>query len=219
MSKDACEILNFDKITNIEAFDEGPTSLITLRKAEAEISFLNETVIGNVEVSPHRSQSTLHGCFVDALSSFNNDELEKFYISMSDVMPIKKVFISYSHKDKRFVKGLVKSLKDRGVSVWIDECELLVGDSLISKLREALDNVDYVLAVISESSISSNWVKHELDIAMNQEIDGRCIKVLPAVRDNVDLPGFLKGKVWADFRKPWRRKASLDAIVQGIERV
>ena len=55
--------------------------------------------------------------------------------------------------------------------------------------------------LISKNSTNSDWVNKELDIAMNQEIENKIIKVLPALLDDSDLPGFLKGKVYLDFRK------------------
>ncbi len=45
------------------------------------------------------------------------------------------VFISHASEDKDWVKGLVSSLDLEGVSVWYDEQQLKVGDSL----REAID--------------------------------------------------------------------------------
>jgi hypothetical protein len=110
------------------------------------------------------------------------------------------VFISYSHKDKEFVRRLVSDLNLFGVNVLIDEQVLKIGDSLIEKLRATIDRTEYVVAVLSNHSIDSPWVRKELDIAMNQEIEGSKVKVLPLLISHVDLPGFLKGKVYADFR-------------------
>ena len=111
------------------------------------------------------------------------------------------VFFSYSHKDKAFVKRLVSDLKEVGVRVWIDEAEIKLGESLIDKIRAAIDRMEFVVAILSESSVNSPWVRKELDIAMNQEIEGRRIKVLPLMIGDVELPGFLKGKLYGDFRQ------------------
>ncbi len=60
--------------------------------------------------------------------------------------------------------------------MWLDEAEIRLGDSLIEKIRQGIDSVDYVVALISDKSVSSQWVSKELDIAMNQEIEGRRVK-------------------------------------------
>lgn len=111
------------------------------------------------------------------------------------------IFLSHSHQDKAFARCLAASLRHAGHIVWIDEAEILVGDSLIDKIREGLDKVDYVVALLSETSIASEWVKKELDIAMNREIGSKRVIVLPALVHNVGLPGFLLGKRYADFRE------------------
>lgn len=110
------------------------------------------------------------------------------------------VFLSHSHQDKPFVRKLAAELRHHGHIVWIDEAEILIGDSLIRKIEEGLDKVDYVIAVISESSVASEWVRKELDAAMNKEIGAKKIVVLPVLLQDVQLPPFLAGKRYADFR-------------------
>jgi hypothetical protein len=128
----------------------------------------------------------------------------------------KRVFLSHSHKDKPFARALARALHQRGISVWIDEAEINIGESLIGKLRRAIDEVDFVVALISSSSIKSEWVKKELDVAMNQEIKSKRIKVLPILIDNCDLPGFLEGKLFGDFRNRHTRAKSIGQLVKSI---
>jgi hypothetical protein len=113
---------------------------------------------------------------------------------------LSSIFLSHNHADKPFARRLAKDLINLGIRVWIDEAEIQVGDSLIEKIREGIDNVEYVGVVLSRVSVKSEWVKKEVDIAMNQEIKGKRVKVLPLLVDDCDLPGFLEGKLYADFR-------------------
>ncbi len=108
-------------------------------------------------------------------------------------------FLSYSHDDKAFARKLAADLRRHGHIVWTDEGEIKVGDSLIEKIRDGIDRVDYVIALISNASINSPWVKKELDIASNREMEQDRVVVLPALLDDVDLPGFLKGKMYTNF--------------------
>jgi len=112
----------------------------------------------------------------------------------------KSIFISHNWKDKAFAKRLANDLKIRGVHVWIDEGEIQIGDSLIEKIREGIDQMDFLAVVLSPHSVESEWVKREVDVAMNQEIEGKRVKVLPLLYKDCKLPGFLKGKLYADFR-------------------
>ena len=108
------------------------------------------------------------------------------------------VFISHSWKDKSIARRIGNSLNAVGVKVWIDEARIKIGDSLIEKIRRGIDEMDFLIALISKNSINSEWVTKELDIAMNQEIRKKHVKVLPVLLDDSHLPGFLEGKLYAD---------------------
>lgn len=110
-----------------------------------------------------------------------------------------KIFLSHSHADKPFARKLAASLRSAGHGVWIDEAEINIGDSLVEKIREGLDQVDFVAAILSRASINSPWVTRELDIASNREIEEGRALVLPLLVEKVELPGFLKGKFYGDF--------------------
>ena len=126
------------------------------------------------------------------------------------------IFISYSHKDKQFAKRLATDVRDAGHAVWIDEIEILVGNSLIEEIRNGIDSVDFVAAIISSASLNSQWFKKELDLASNREIDEKRVVVLPILLDDVELPGFLKGKYYADFKKKDNYQEGLDELLERL---
>lgn len=126
------------------------------------------------------------------------------------------VFISHNWADKPFARKLAYDLESHGVKVWIDEGEIKVGDSLIQKIREGIDNVEYVAVVLSNDSVDSPWVQREVDVAMNQEISGKRIKVLPIMLDKLELPGFLLGKLYADFTNEDDYEKSFEVLVRSI---
>ena len=109
------------------------------------------------------------------------------------------IFLSHSHADKPFARLLAADLRASGHDVWIDEAEIEIGDSLIQKIRDGLDSVDYVAAILSSNSIESEWVSRELEIASNREIDEKRVVVLPLMIEKVAMPGFLTGKFYGDF--------------------
>ena len=111
-----------------------------------------------------------------------------FFFRISN--PRHHVFLSHNWNDKPVARKLADDLQVRGINVWVDEAEIKLGESLIEKICEAIDSVEYVNVLLSKNSIGSSWVKKEVDIAMNQEIEGRRVKVVPILLDAVDLPGF-----------------------------
>jgi|CXWL01.1.fsa_nt_gi hypothetical protein len=137
------------------------------------------------------------------------------YVGLAYLMEPKRhrVFLSHCGSDKPIARQLAAKLQDRGIGVWLDEAELGLGDSLIEKIRGAIDAVDYVAVLLSEESLKSEWVKREVDVAMNQEIAHHRVKVLPIRLDSSELPGFLLGKLYAQLQAP----GDLDRVVAMIE--
>lgn len=128
----------------------------------------------------------------------------------------KTVFLSHNHADKSFVRKLAKDLEAHGVKCWLDEAEMSVGDSLIKKIREGIDNSEYFIVVLSPNSIKAPWVENELDVAMNLQIAGKGIKVLPLMLKDCELPGFLLGKLYGDFQKEENYIDSFRALLKSI---
>jgi len=114
----------------------------------------------------------------------------------------KSIFLSHSSKDKFFVRNLAEHLTNNGIKVWLDEAELNIGDSLTEKIAEAIETTDYVGVVLSHNSINSEWVQKELQIALQKEIKGRNVVVLPILIEKVEIPAFLRDKWYADFTNP-----------------
>lgn len=126
------------------------------------------------------------------------------------------IFLSHNHADKPFARRLAADLRLAGHTVWIDEVEINIGDSLVEKIREGLDQVDFVAALLSPNSIDSPWVQRELDIAANREMKERRVVVLPLLLSKVEMPGFLEGKLYGDFTDPEQYQASFDLLLRKL---
>lgn len=126
------------------------------------------------------------------------------------------IFLSHTSIDKPFVRKLASDLRNSGHTVWIDEAEINIGDSLIKKIREGLDAVDYVAVVLSKASIESEWVQKELEIASNREIEEKRVLVLPLIIENVEMPGFLKGKLYGNFSDEEKYDESLQLLLRSL---
>ena len=66
-------------------------------------------------------------------------------------------FISHSSKDKPFIRKLVADLTAEGVSVWLDEQRIRVGDSIPERIGQGLAESDIFLIALSENSVGSDW--------------------------------------------------------------
>jgi hypothetical protein len=74
------------------------------------------------------------------------------------------VFISHASEDKADVAvPLRDALVSRGVSVWLDKTELVVGDSLRRKIDQGIRSSRFGVVILSERFFAKGWTNHELD--------------------------------------------------------
>jgi hypothetical protein len=79
----------------------------------------------------------------------------------------KSIFISYSSKDRKFVKNLVDSLEEQGFTCWIAPEMISAGSSYAREIPKAIRECQVFLLVLSENSQNSVWVEKETDNAIS----------------------------------------------------
>ena len=126
-----------------------------------------------------------------------------------------RVFISYSHADRHFVERLAIDLAHRGIVVWWDEWEIRVGDSLVSKIEEGITSSSYLAIVLSPDSVSSAWVREELNAGLVRQLSEHRVLVLPLLLEDCGIPTFLLEKKYADFRSDY--ESGLDELTEAIK--
>ena len=134
---------------------------------------------------------------------------------------MKDVFISYSAADKGFVTRLFDSLRREGISIWIDEGEILPGDRIREKINQGILDSRYLLIVLSQNSVKSNWVRIELDSAMIREIEDSAVVVIPLLIGGIEkteIPLDLRGKLYVDFRDIGTFSESVQKLASSIKR-
>ena len=125
------------------------------------------------------------------------------------------VFISYSHTDKSFVNWLVTALSKAGISVWYDEQELQVGDSLQKKITDGLSASSFLIIVLSKSSLESKWVQFELNSALLYSAQKSGIKILPILIEKVEIPFDIASIKYADFTVD--KQLALESLIKVIK--
>jgi hypothetical protein len=78
-------------------------------------------------------------------------------------------FISYSMKDQAFADRLYADLQARGVRCWFAPHDIQGGKKVHEQIDEAIKIYDKLLVILSEASMSSNWVKTEIANARAKE--------------------------------------------------
>ena len=89
------------------------------------------------------------------------------------------VFVSYASEDREAVaRPLAALLSELGVSVWFDQTELKLGDSLRHKVDEGLARCRYGVVILSESFFGKHNPERELSGLAQREIEEQYV-ILP----------------------------------------
>jgi hypothetical protein len=115
---------------------------------------------------------------------------------MAELQP--SIFISYAHEDRELAQALARAMELEGARVWLDQGELLIGDSLVERISEAIAEFDFVAALVSRASVESNWCRKEISLAMSKQVrrGARGMTVLPLRVGDVEMPPSLTDVLW-----------------------
>jgi TIR domain len=127
------------------------------------------------------------------------------------------VFISHAHQDKPFARLLALDLASAGHRPWLDEWEIHAGESIATKISEGIGNCSFLVIVLSEHAVRSNWVEREWQAKYWEEVRTGRVQVIPALIQDCEIPPLLKPKKYADFRAEHRN--GLNEILFAIDNV
>lgn len=83
------------------------------------------------------------------------------------------VFISHASEDKdEVVRPLAEALRNEGLSVWYDDFELRIGDSLRRKIDRGVATSKFGVIVLSEIFFKKGWTNYELDGLVTRQNTG-----------------------------------------------
>ena len=127
------------------------------------------------------------------------------------------IFISYSHENKEFVDKLARQLVAHNINIWLDRWELSIGDSILARIQEAVDGASALLVILSKASVGSEWCKNEINAGLLRELEEKQVLLMPVMLEECDVPVFVRGKLYADFRKSF--DDGLRTILEGVAKV
>ena len=177
-----------------------------LERADFDSAVFGWTVLGDLDVRParglhlaqHEGPSTVG---VDTAYRSNGQIPEAFlrgcgvphsFVDFANALgskpaPAPSCFISYSSTDQGLASQLYRDLQENGVRCWYAPESLRIGDRFESRIQEAIRECDRLLLIVSEKSLSSDWVAAEVDAALERESrePGRLILLPIRVDDSI----------------------------------
>ncbi|HYB00655.1 MAG TPA: toll/interleukin-1 receptor domain-containing protein, partial [Ktedonobacteraceae bacterium] len=112
------------------------------------------------------------------------------------------VFLCHNNKDKSEVKKIGERLRESGIYPWLDEWELQPGIPWQRSLEQQITQIKSAAVFVGKDGIGP-WQQEELEAFLSEFVKRRC-PVIPVLLHDApeepQLPVFLRGRTWVDFR-------------------
>ena len=110
-----------------------------------------------------------------------------------------RVFLSHAGPDKPVVRRIAAALRAAGHDPWLDEDDILVGESIPSAVERGLHEADFVVLCLSKAAAERGWVEAERDATMMQQFRERKERILPVRLEEVTPPGLVRPLAHVDL--------------------
>jgi hypothetical protein len=118
------------------------------------------------------------------------------------------VFLSHNSKDKPAVRTLAAALKQRGLSVWLDEWELRPGLTWQDALEDIVSGCKSATVCFGSSGVAP-WEEPEMRALLRRFVNDKKVGnvvpiipvLLPGAPPDMKLPPFLEDFTWVDLRR------------------
>lgn len=107
------------------------------------------------------------------------------------------VFVTYSRRNREFVRKLADALEARGRSVWVDLEDIVPSASWMAEVRSAIAAADSVLIVLSPDWVASEVCQAEMGYAA--ELSKRMVPVVAQEVDPAAVDPRVADLSWLSF--------------------
>ena len=113
-----------------------------------------------------------------------------------------RVFLCHASADKPAVRKLHRYLKQRGITPWLDELDLLPGQKWEIEIPKALHSSDVILVCLSKNSVTKEgYVQKEITFALDKASEKleETIFIIPTKLEECEVPQRLRDYQWVDL--------------------
>lgn len=114
-----------------------------------------------------------------------------------------RIFISHRGIDAAPALRLACELRDRGQSVWLDEWEINLGDSIIERIDSGLKGADFLLLCCSGFGVDAPWMSREWMSALARQLNGHHLRIIPVLFDGGEVPSILSDIKCVNLFEDW----------------
>lgn len=124
---------------------------------------------------------------------------------------LSKIFLSHSSENRNEVRRICEQLHEVGIDVWASFKDIKPGMEWDQSIQAALNNAEYVLLAVSEASVTSSYVRAEIEYALNKQKT-----VIPILIEKVDLPLRWHTLQFVDYTTPELENQAIQQLSRHI---
>jgi hypothetical protein len=110
-----------------------------------------------------------------------------------------RVFLSHATVDKPAARRIADALRAAGHQPWLDEDEILVGESIPAAVEQGLRGADFVVICLSKVAAARGWIEAETDATLMQQLHERKERILPIRLEDVAPPYLIARLAYVDL--------------------
>src|ERR1017187_5800713 len=122
------------------------------------------------------------------------------------------VFLSHSAKDKPVIHGIAERLRADGLRVWLDDWQILPGDSIPAKIEEGLEGSRVLVLCMSAHAFGSEWAQLEASTFRFRDPLNRERRFIPLRLDDPAIKGALAQFLYIDWGEKDRESQILKLL-------
>lgn len=228
LPKDACEYELYGLNSGEDVCIYGGISIETNKETASRvidrmrIAFPSEYHLGNVknpqfnireeDDGTFKAHTFLNIDFTKNQETLLREAINPFVTGFRKLkQPLVQAFICHSSDDKPIAREIANRLHTLGTDVWFDEWEIKVGESIVTKINEALDRMTHLVVLLSKNSVDKPWVKRELSSSLMRQLSAQSITLLPVILDDCKIPPLLADIKYANFN------SGLEKVISDLE--
>ncbi|MFD3504296.1 toll/interleukin-1 receptor domain-containing protein [Streptomyces sp. NPDC058676] len=113
------------------------------------------------------------------------------------------VFVSHRVVDAELAEKLAAQIRSAGHTVWLDEWEIGLGDSIVQRMAEGLEASRFLVLCYSEAGVDSPWMGREWMSALARQLQSEEVRILPVRLSGGTAPAILADVKYADLTADW----------------
>jgi excisionase family DNA binding protein len=186
------------------------------------LDLINRIEILNKEIAGLRIERKDYYLCTQLLSEllFVTDILMERYISVKYLQKERnmKIFISHATNDLTFARCLATDIMEKGYDVFLDDWSIDLGENIINKINEGLEESQILIPIISKHFLESIFCLDEWTSFYVRFAKIRKSSILPLIIDDSDIPAIMSAIKYCRVKDGYSYQRFLSQLTSALKK-